>query len=430
VTLVCAFAIAIIGALANATADGTAPAELVHPMDRGPYNVGTTSFTATMSGGRLARVQVFYPTRAAADSTSVYTIVTAAGSYRIRSPFGAAVDAVAERGAFPLITYDHGGAAAGGDIQRVTQLPLHELLATHGFVVFAALHSANYVARARDLSLVIDGALARNGIAGDILYGSMDPNRVGVSGFSAGGGAAVNAAVGIAAAALPADGRIKAMVVYEPGVNDVTDDVSAISFPYLLLRGTQLDHFTGGMPAQNALTALFATTVAATPRIEVLTQDAVHVNFNTGLCDLIDQTREQALVANPTLPEPLATLNAGNAAATAAYMNWNMGQTQFPINGAGFGGGRNVCDQVGVTSVRSLDVSPIDNETDSPPLLPVDPPYTPVAPPAQSVMVRVVTHYTIAFWKTFLEGDHRYMRYLTPGYANVNGFPTQVTIVQ
>ena len=36
----------------------------------------------------------------------------------------------------------------------------------------------------------------------------------------------------------------------------------------------------------------------------------------------------------------------------------------------------------------------------------------------------------IAFWKTFLEGDHRYMRHLTPGYANVHGFPTLVTIAE
>ena len=83
-----------------------------------------------------------------------------------------------------------------------------------------------------------------------------------------------------------------------------------------------------------------------------------------------------------------------------------MGQTQFPNNGAGFGGGRNVCHQVGVDSVRSLDFTPVDGETDSPLLLPVDPPYTPVAPPPQSVMVSLVTHYTIAFWKTFLDGDH------------------------
>ena len=124
------------------------------------------------------------------------------------------------------------------------------------------------------------------------------------------------------------------------------------------------------------------------------------------------------------------TLTASNAAAAAAFMNWNMGQTQFLNNGAGFGGGRNVCHQVGVGSARSLDVSPVDGETDSPPLLPVDSPYMPVAPPAQSVMVGLVTQYTIAFWKTFLDGDHRYMRYLTPGYANVHGFPTQVTIAE
>jgi acetyl esterase/lipase len=429
-SLVCACLIGIAGALAIAAPDATGARELVPPTEHGPYNVGSTLFTATMSGGRVARVQVFYPTRAAADPASVYTIVTPAGSYRIRSPLGAAVNAVAEPGAFPLIAYDHGGAGAGGDIQRVTQLPLHELMATHGFVVVVALHSADFVARARDLSLLIDHALVRNATAGDILYGSIDPARIGVSGFSAGGGSAINAAVGITAAGLPADGRIKAMVAYEPGVNDVVDDVSAISFPYLLLRGTELDHFTGGMPAQEALSAFFATTVAATPRIQVLTPDAVHVNFNTGLCDLIDQTREQALLANPALPEPLTTLTASNAAAAAAYMNWNMGQTQFPNNGAGFGGGRNVCHQVGVSSVRSLDVTPVDGETDSPPLVPVDPPYTPVAPPSQSVMVTLVAHYTIAFWKTFLEGDHRYMRYLTPGYANVNGFPTQVTIAE
>lgn len=428
--LVCVCVIGVAATIVRATAEATVPAPLVPPTERGPYNVGTTLFTATMSGGRFARVQVFYPTRAAADPASVYTIVTPAGFYRIRSPLGAVVNAVAEPGAFPVIAYDHGGAAAGGDIQRVTQVPLHERMATHGFVVVVALHSADYVARARDLSLLIDQALARNATASDILYGSMDPDRIGASGFSAGGGSAINAAVGIAAAGLPADGRIKAMVVYEPGVNDVADDVSAISFPYLLMRGTQLDHFTGGMPAQEALTALFASTVTATPRIQVLTPDAVHFNFNTGLCDLIDQTREQALLANPTLPEPLTTLTASNGPAAAAYMNWNMGQTQFPNNGAGFGGGRNVCHEVGVDSVRSLDVSPVDGETDSPPLLPVDPPYTPLAPPAQSVMGRLVTHYTIAFWKTFLEKDHRYMRYLTPGYANVNGFRTQVTIAE
>ena len=148
-TLACVCLIGIAGAIASATADATVPGELVPPTQRGPYNVGTTLFTATMSGGRLARVQVFYPTRAADDPASVYTIVTPAGSYRIRSPLGAAVNAVAEPGAFALIAYDHGGAVAGGDNQRVTQVPLHDAVM---LVVVVALHSGDYVARARPVA--------------------------------------------------------------------------------------------------------------------------------------------------------------------------------------------------------------------------------------------------------------------------------------
>jgi hypothetical protein len=174
---------------------------------------------------------------------------------------------------------------------------------------------------------------------------------------------------------------------------------------------------------------MFATTVLATPRIQVRTPNAVHFSHFTGLCDIIDQAREQALLASPTLPEPLTVLTSSSAAAAAAYMNWNMGQTQYPNNGAGFGGGRNLCYHVGIDSVRPLDAND-DGETDSPPLLPVDPPYTPVAAPRQEVMIELVAHYTVAYWKVFLEGDRRYMRYLTAGYAHVHGLPGVVTIAE
>ena len=46
----------------------------------------------------------------------------------------------------------------------------------------------------------------------------------------------------------------------------------------------------------------------------------------------------------------------------------------------------------------------------------------------EEVMVPLIKVYTIAFWKTFLEDDHRYMRYLTPGYANRNDFEAIVEI--
>jgi hypothetical protein len=375
-----------------------------------------------MSGGRIARVQAFYPTNAAPDPESGYTIVLPAGSFPVRSRFEAAHDAVAVPGAFPLVVFDHGGAGLGADLQRVSQLPVMERMATHGLVVFLALHSNSEAARARDLSLLINHALARSAAAGDILQGSIDPDRIGVSGVSgSGGGPALAVAGGWAAEGLAADSRVKAMVLSEPGLTATMtlDDVAHISVPYLLMRGTQF------VEVQSNFAALFAATVAATPRIEVLTPDALHVNYETGVCDIIHAAREQALLANPTIPEPLTTQTAATAPAGVAFMRWNLGAARV-----GFGSGRNICNRVGVGSVRSLDVSPMDGETDSPPLIRIDPPSAPAAAPLQEVLVERVAHYTIAFWKAFLEGDRRYMRYLTPGYAEVHDFSEQVTILE
>ena len=113
------------------------------PGDLGPYNVGTDTFGAILTGGRATLVQVFYPTLDAADCGRKYTIRSPAGPYQVTSPFGAVEDAEVAPGRFPLIVYDHGAPVAGGDFQRVSQAPLHELLASHGFVVFVALHSAS-----------------------------------------------------------------------------------------------------------------------------------------------------------------------------------------------------------------------------------------------------------------------------------------------
>ena len=118
---------------------------------------------------------------------------------------------------------------------------------------------------------------------------------------------------------------------------------------------------------------------------------------------------------------------AGNAAALNAYNNWRFGETQFPTFGPGFGSARNVCNRIGVDSVRSLDTNPEDGFTDQPPFMPSDAFTLAPAIPAE-LMVPVIKLYTVAFWKTFLEGDRRYMRYLTPGYTNVHTLPAEVTI--
>jgi hypothetical protein len=104
-----------------------------------------------------------------------------------------------------------------------------------------------------------------------------------------------------------------------------------------------------------------------------------------------------------------------------------MGQTLFPVLGFGAGSGRNICTRVGVNSVRSLDINPQDGFTDSPPFMATDA-FTLQPAIPEEVMVPLIKLYTIAFWKTHLEGDHRYMRYLTPGYAKRNDLKATVEI--
>jgi hypothetical protein len=338
-----------------------------------------------------------------------YRIAFLAGFYELQSPLCARPNALALPGWFPLVVHDHGGPGPGADFQRVAQVPLHETMASHGFVTAVALHSADPVVRVRDLTLVIDALLARSATSGDPLAGSIDPARIGISGLSAGAAAAIGAAGGIEHSGVPADTRIKAMVVYEPGLEYSLDDAGRIAIPYLIMGGAQS---LNGL----AIPALFAETVLALPRIYVLNPSATHFSYLTGICAEIDQTREAALLADPALPEPLTNRIATNPAAARAYDLWNMGQIVFPLLGHGAGSGRNFCDRAGVNSIRSLDANPQDGFTDSPPFLSTDAfTLNPVIP--EEILVPQITLHTVAFWKTFLEGDHRYMRYLTPGYA-------------
>src|SRR5262245_9059116 len=100
--------------------------EIVAPDGKGPYNVGVTTFCATVSGGRVTRIQVFYPTWDPPDQSSrhpvyppvnpsnpVASCVPAGGAlYTLSSPLRAAQGAhPVPENRFPLIVHDHGGAA-------------------------------------------------------------------------------------------------------------------------------------------------------------------------------------------------------------------------------------------------------------------------------------------------------------------------------
>ena len=430
-------AVLVTAATASARQAGT-------PESRGPYNVGVTTFCAVMSAGRVTRVQVFYPTLARADSHATYavyppvnqsdpfgTCLPAGGElYRLSSPLHAVQDAnPVPRKQFPLIVFDHGGQAAGGDFQRLSELPVHETLASHGFVVAVALHSGNALNRVVDLPLVIDAMLARHATTDDFLFGTIDPDRIGISGVSTGGATALRVAGGWSENGIVADPRIKAMVVYEPSLY-VESDVSTISFPYLVMTGTQ-------SAISQTIPTLFDATVFATPRIHVTNPDAVHISYQTGICSRIDETREAALAANPAQPEPLTNLTtlpsglrvcnaALSPAAAAACLAWNMGEITSPTS-PGFGGGRNFCTRVGVNSIASLDRNPADGVTDSPPFTPTDA-FTFQVPIPGDAMVATIKLYTVSFWKKFLALEGQYMRYLTPGYARVHRLPANVRI--
>ena len=70
--------------------------------------------------------------------------------------------------------------------------------------------------------------------------------------------AAVGIAGGWAARGIAADPRIKAMVLYEPAQVTTPSDASTISFPYLIMGGTQSN-------AAATIPAFVDATVSASP---------------------------------------------------------------------------------------------------------------------------------------------------------------------
>jgi hypothetical protein len=398
------------------------------PDKQGSFNVGISVFPVTLSTGRTTKVQLFYPTDDAPDPNCAYTIdvvLPPAGQYQIKTEFPAKVDAQPAKSPagtplkFPLIVHDHGGAKKGADNQRIGQFPVHELLASHGFIVAVALHPDARQTRIDDLNAVITALLPPGSpaavIAGRNVAESIDPDKIGVSGMSAGGAAAFN----VTALDMP-PGRIKAMAVYEPGWTDMqTTNPALIKVPYLVMGGKR---FYSGREISN----WFELTPLALPRYYVCSPTAVHFNYVTSMGSELNQTREAALAADPTMPEPLSQLSqrsTTNAAAARACDIWNMAET-VPF-AYGWGSGRNFCQRVGVTSVsRKLDKDG-DGFTDSPPFIATedildDPAIRPnpaVQGIREDVLVPIIKFYTVAFWKTHLEGDNNYAAFLTPASA-------------
>src|SRR5262249_33990363 len=149
---------------------------------------------------------------------------------------------------------------------------------------------------------------------------------------------------GVSSCAFPADARIKALMLLEPGptaVGATMDDIAQIAVPYLLMRGAH--------PLETRLPSFLATTLAASPRIEVVSPNVVHTSDAPGACHVVDDARTQAVEARggSIVPEVLSNLDLTNAAAAFAYGQWNLADPPNP-NSSGFGGSRNFCTHVGI----------------------------------------------------------------------------------
>jgi hypothetical protein len=468
---------ALVSRAVQAKNDGSK--NIVPPSEKGPYNVGITTFCAVMNGGRITRVSVFYPTLDAQNCNvtfPVYRLPQAgppAGIASLDTCFNdeilttptrycAVKDAAPAPGKFSMVLYDHGGGAAGPDGVRFNQKPLLETMASHGIISVTAPHSGVLSNWIPDLKLLVTMMLkpdatahTANAILENQLSARIDSKRIGISGTSAGGVAALITAGGIANGNPPVlrDTRLRAIMVSEPGFPSF--DADKLDIPLLLMGG---DQYSAGL----ALPGLFDAVVNAVPRIYVLTPRSLHFSYSVGMCDTVNAAREYALENDPTLRDPdtdeliieplthwdpatrLCKPGPSQAARNACGI-WNMGRLSLPpiCNLAdpatfNFGGARNFCDKTGVDSIESLDLDsngltdaldPVTGTT----LFNISDECTMISPPGESPvtgeeMVLLVTHYSVAFWKKFLDGDGRYMRYLTPGYANVHGLEVEVDI--
>jgi hypothetical protein len=396
--------------------------DLAPPDEPGPYRIG---FAEGVIGagdlpsddGQATPVRIWYPSHAAAPPGAYFI---AELGMTLRSVYGATQDApVAAGPRFPIIVYSHPGASRS-EVAYVVHAHINELLASHGFIVVSYLRvsgcanripaTGRILARMKLVDEGADDAL----FAGVDLRGRIDLGRAGIVAYSGGGPEAIASVTHGDGDAVP---RIGVMALVEPAVGDggcVTGtDLESISLPYAYLSGSP-----GGRPAAESF---LAATVNATPRVDIHTRDIVHFGSGgAGACLFIDQAREEALLrqlaggaAPGDLVDPLGVpffFLPFPSPGFYASLFWN--ETE----------GRRFCDNVGVTSVLSLDLD-ADGRTDSVALEP-----DPIHPVA--VVDRMYRLYQVAFWKSFLARDDRYKRFLNNGYANTHDLPATITRIE
>ena len=261
-------AAALLGAACSGGSDGTADGaggdegssattstvatQLDAPDEPGAYTVGRTVLELSdTTRGRDLVADVWYPADAdAAGAPSIYQFVP---GIEFASELAFADVALSADGPFPLVVYSHGS----GGLRYVASF-FTELLASHGFVVASVDHVGNTAVesitgtqppreqiafdRVGDVEFLIDRMLDDSAASGGLLSGSIDPDRIGVTGHSFGGFTALAAVGGYrnSLGSIPADDRIDAVAAMAPATRlNAPAELEAIDVPTLLLSGTE-----------------------------------------------------------------------------------------------------------------------------------------------------------------------------------------------
>lgn len=235
------------------TAASPAPDESLAPPDEpGPYVVGRTTLQLDDADrGRPLVADVWYPADAGTTGTpSVYQFLP---GIEYDSATALADVPVSSAGPFPLVIYSHGS----GGLRYISAF-FTELLASHGFVVAAVDHVGNTavdliggaepprdqmgLTRVLDVEFLISQMLSLSAAPSGQFSATVDADRVGVTGHSFGGYAALGAVSGVtnSAGSVPADDRIIAAATMAGWTENLSDEeLAAVEVPTLMVSGTK-----------------------------------------------------------------------------------------------------------------------------------------------------------------------------------------------
>jgi predicted dienelactone hydrolase len=392
---------------------------MLDPTQLGDYDVGYTTFLAEDSArGRPIYVRVWYP--AAPDASGPRVAYSADNPLYplipddtpFDSPTGAHDDVPAALpksidGGFPMVVFSHG--LTGNGLNNYRQ---HEVLASHGFVVVAPDHTGDVLRsmfwaephlafigfppererqRMLDMQFMIDEMLSRSQDTGAKFYHRIDPERIGLAGFSWGVRTIVGASVGLDSHGIPPDPRVKALLAMDGQLGPLdSEDLSRIVVPVLV--------FTGDQRIGTAAEILANATGRPNQRL-ALQIEAEHLALSgdTGAwaAELLDKMAEGH--------DPDLCFSTESSDFCVDHWAWGY---YNPVDSVLKHSPASIFEGHDPAHIEELGFDP-----DAPVLSEI-----PLGIP-RSELARLKTLYTVAFFEKHLADNNEFSRFMNPGYA-------------